>query len=88
MDSEQTTVPPPVSITAAKRLSFDRADMGDLETVTDTFLGAGKSDGCVPSASWEELCVLAHLITTHPAYVTPTAEQLAGTFVEDPPAGS
>lgn len=76
--------PPPAYVSGGKRLNFDRRDpYTSAGTLTSTFRGSGRDDGCLPSCSWEELCALASLIVDHPAYRAP--QTLPSTaMIEDP----
>lgn len=64
-------IQPPTFVSGGKRLNFDRYEPDGFGALSDTFIGSGKSEGCVPSCSWEELCALAKLVVDHPAFRLP-----------------
>lgn len=77
MATDERAVEPPLFVQGGKRLSFDRTEPYGTD-ITDEFVGEGKSEGCVPSCNWEELCALATLVVRHPAYTSK--------LVDDPPS--
>lgn len=64
-------IAPPTFVSGGKRLNFDRHEPYGFGALSDTFIGEGKSEGCAPSCSWEELCAMAKLIVEHPAFRLP-----------------
>ena len=75
-------IKPPVSVSGGKRLNFSRHDPYD-DGINEDFIGEGKSDGCVPSCSWEELCAMAKLVVDHPAFRLPEPSTYYPPRIED-----